>query len=143
LDEIKVVQDAHKNEVAYSLKQRQDIMEWANYIACGPLPNPKIEADVNTFLALWEDEPFSNSEHVNLDDIIKQIPIANTLLEQLELERGLSIDISNPKRFHIIHQQMLKLIEILFNKWDQTTQKILQRKNKLSYRYGLFFTRTK
>jgi hypothetical protein len=82
-------------------------------------------------LALWEDEPFSNSENVSLDAIIEQIPIADTLLQQLELERGLSIDISNPKRIKIIHQQMLKLIEILFIKWDRTTQKILQRNKKL------------
>lgn len=45
---------------------------------------------------------------------------------QLESEQSLALDISDRNRVQIVHEQMLKLIDILFQKWNMTTQKILQ-----------------
>jgi Cancer susceptibility candidate 1 N-terminus len=120
------IEASHATNVKSFLKERQDVVDWNNYVACEPLPNPKIESDVNTYLALWEEEPISLKEEPSIEPLLLQIPLADTLLAQLEYEHSLASDMSLTKRVHIVHEQMLKLIQILFFKWDLTSQKILQ-----------------
>lgn len=132
IDEILLIESAHSENVNTSLKEIQDIKDWANYVACGSLPNPKIESDVNTYLALWEEEHVAIKEEPSLECINSEIAMVGTLLEQLETERSLATDICNTKRVNIVHQQILKLLKILFVKWDITTQKILQHMDYFS-----------
>ena len=44
----------------------------------------------------------------------------------METERAFAIDNSNYKLSELIHQQMIKLLQIFFHKWDESTQHILQ-----------------
>ncbi|KAI8907378.1 hypothetical protein EDD86DRAFT_248231 [Gorgonomyces haynaldii] len=122
LEEIESITARFKDNVETQTQQKQD---WNKYVACSFLPDPKIERDVNTFLQLWEHEPFLG-EKPSLDPLFAQVPDAELLLSQLEAEKALAIDTFNEKRQKIIQEQMERHSDIMMYKWNLTTQKILQ-----------------
>lgn len=92
-------------------------LQWNRYLECSILPSPKLEADLNTYLMLWDQELLEFESPPSTSSITSKLPAAMKLMEAMESEMGEMIDLERLEKASALHSYMVRLLQIILKKW--------------------------
>ncbi|RKO87557.1 hypothetical protein BDK51DRAFT_27374, partial [Blyttiomyces helicus] len=132
IEELRKVVDTKSAQVTMHIEKIEKEVEWQKYLKCSPLPDPNDERSMNTFLNLWADSTPSGDDESTVSALFGELPDAELLCEQLDHKRCAARDHHNEKDFQRLRVHMLRLRQIINDKWDVVSQHILQHVDQYS-----------
>ncbi|KAJ3224433.1 Protein casc1 [Clydaea vesicula] len=112
--------------LAILLEERQLEADWIQHLDCSVLPDPKIEKDMNTFLSLLAQDNLIKENEPSLKNLFHLLPNVKILSLELEKQMCIAEDNQKTKEYARLHSHLVKLNEIINEKWDVLTADILQ-----------------
>ncbi|KAJ1550368.1 hypothetical protein HK096_007297, partial [Nowakowskiella sp. JEL0078] len=114
------------NVIISSVKEEiQKKKDWDRYIKCSSLPDPREQRDMFSFFGLLENETVIE-EIPSFQQLNKQLPDAEELCSDIEINLASSEDESNENEILRLDNDLIRLRHIINDKWDETTNHILQ-----------------
>ncbi|KAI9088741.1 hypothetical protein DFS34DRAFT_598231 [Phlyctochytrium arcticum] len=97
---------------------------WKTFLECRKLPNPQNETEINTYLDLWAVETLESDGEFSLNPLLAELPAAELLCAQVQHE----VYSGSPtaKEISRLTKHLLRLRELIHEKWDLTTAQVLQ-----------------
>jgi len=108
-------------QMAAEEARREEKEEWENFIACTHLPDFKSDAELSTFITLWEEEPDRD-----LEQVLKETQQACEVIEGLEKIVAQAIGRKNFELADKSRNYMKKLRELIKFKLDHATAEMLE-----------------
>jgi len=108
-------------QMAAAEAKREDKEEWENFIACTHLPDFRSDAELSTFITLWEEEPDRD-----LDQVLKETQQACEVIDGLE---KMAAQATGRKDFEMADKSrnyIKKLRELTKYKLDHATAELLE-----------------
>ncbi|KAJ3130161.1 triosephosphate isomerase [Nowakowskiella sp. JEL0407] len=125
-EEIKQVYQNALRKVRLAKEEQNQIADWDKFVECSKIPDPRKQSDLFTFLSLMTEETREIDGTIpSFEALHKQIPEAEKLA--MEVTRCLSEaqDEKSDKEFMRIREDLIKLREIINEKWDYNTNHII------------------
>ncbi|XP_053364665.1 dynein axonemal intermediate chain 7 isoform X1 [Clarias gariepinus] len=93
-------------------------LQWDRYMLCDGSPNPTVEPEINTFIALWKEDP-----EVDIQIILKQCSLALQLIDELDIHLS---EETEPGLIQMYQDTLQCLQSLIYVKHQMAAEKILK-----------------
>mmetsp|Transcript_14766 Transcript_14766/g.34602 ORF Transcript_14766/g.34602 Transcript_14766/m.34602 type:complete len:667 (-) Transcript_14766:48-2048(-) len=112
---------ARKNAIAKHDKIVAMQEEWKRFVYCSHLPDPKSEADLNTFLNVWDEEDVED-----IDQAISLYQDTETVIDEIENMSFIYEEREDWPKLELMRDFLVRLRQLVNQKFDQSVAFILQ-----------------